>query len=590
VATSRNRRAPGPGLVLAARGVWQRLRALVDETVTRVGDDITEVPWVMGAATLAALVAVLLLHALEALTLGRPLLLQIGGLLPAFAISAGLVALLLWAYWRVRLAKWDARSNAILALSVVTVAVTIEAFAGLIAVLGQRGVVRTGDGGTPSLLSSEVEFLWQFAHAVPILAIPDTLHWQEPLAFNDQIAGGVTLLFKIALIIPLARLVIAAYQFIRSDIEAAQRKRWERDERAQIQTPSLRRRLLWPHRQGTRTVEAWSAAFYWMVLAGGAVFVTQLIFDPTRLGRRWFIQHAPSEIAVGDRHIPLGWVPATAGVLAAGILLVVLGQLIMVMYEDSFFTEPRTAGELLGALAAYIALLIALFCVCTVVLLVLLDVSLADTRPALPSRSFPGAATWLGWKSSDAIPVLSVPATLNWPLVTVFTDSWSAVLLLLFEVAVLSLLLVVLPGLVLSYSRRIHRPGSVLGMLAFCCRFRDDLRIGHSILDEVEEAVLAKLIPGALPEGSQSGPADLRRPATGSLVDLHQMVSRAQQDFDYVSRVFGPGEVSETGRTALALLEQRAELVVLSDSGIGSIYPGSVAARNIVGRHQELRR
>jgi hypothetical protein len=85
-------------------------------------------------------------------------------------------------------------------------------FAVLTAILGAHKIlgVKGVKASDPSLTIKTFEaFAWSLADSVPILKIPDTLHWKPKLSFTT-IGGAIVLLYKLLLVVPFVQLAALA--------------------------------------------------------------------------------------------------------------------------------------------------------------------------------------------------------------------------------------------------------------------------------------------------------------------------------------------------------------------------------------------
>jgi hypothetical protein len=85
----------------------------------------------------------------------------------------------------------------------------VNFFASVSYVLAGKGWIAlarpSGKSLNPGIVSDF--FLWHFLNAVPLLQINQTLHWTEPVTYQDAGAGWILFLFKLVVIIP----VIASF-------------------------------------------------------------------------------------------------------------------------------------------------------------------------------------------------------------------------------------------------------------------------------------------------------------------------------------------------------------------------------------------
>src|SRR5919204_2473795 len=107
-----------------------------------------------------------------------------------------------------RFARWSFQD--IVFASVFVIAIPAVFFAVVSALLvhsGHLGVkgIGTNDSALPWRTFERYE--WSLADSIPLLKIPDTLHWNPKLRFPTMAGGSLVLLFKLLLVLPLAELI-----------------------------------------------------------------------------------------------------------------------------------------------------------------------------------------------------------------------------------------------------------------------------------------------------------------------------------------------------------------------------------------------
>jgi hypothetical protein len=133
-------------------------------------------------------------------------------LFPVVLMLAAITTTRFAANWRIRGWARETRSprrqfvEAVLALLLVT-----EFFAQLTAVCYRQGWFRT-DGGITSMIEVERYYLWNFVDAIPVLEVPKTLNWAEPVTFTDHASGAMLLAYKILIVIPFVALITALWR------------------------------------------------------------------------------------------------------------------------------------------------------------------------------------------------------------------------------------------------------------------------------------------------------------------------------------------------------------------------------------------
>ena len=133
-------------------------------------------------------------------------------------VMAATAGALWWAFTGGRVHEWllEGRTEAAL----ITLAVVLFAsvsFSGLTILLYQAGHVELS--GSSDLAHDSRSFdvlsefyLWHLADTVPLLDIPDTVRWEQPLRYSDSLSGFLLLLYKSFVILPLlqvGRLILA---------------------------------------------------------------------------------------------------------------------------------------------------------------------------------------------------------------------------------------------------------------------------------------------------------------------------------------------------------------------------------------------
>jgi hypothetical protein len=77
-------------------------------------------------------------------------------------------------------------------------------FAAATFVMERHNVVELVQRNSGSLSVEEIAtfYAWHFLEAVPVLKIPETLRWAQPLMYTDSQTGVLVLTYKIAVILP----------------------------------------------------------------------------------------------------------------------------------------------------------------------------------------------------------------------------------------------------------------------------------------------------------------------------------------------------------------------------------------------------
>jgi hypothetical protein len=547
-------------------------------------------PLFLGVAAVCAVVMVVLLHLLQAWTLGTA-----GDILSTLVAGVGVVlaaaclTVLLWVLWKIRRDPGRVGLYALaVVLSVVTIGVCIEVFAGLVALLWQDGMLQAATDDPPSLWRTESYYLWHLLSAVPLLSTPDTVGWHEPKLFTDHLAGGLLLTFKLVVIAPLVRLGLSGYQLV-------ERRRLEQrgqDEQRELRHMQARRgegqpklTLSWYRRAITPTptadawlprarapaptaVEAWKFLGLLLIWTVVALVALRYVFDPAWSANRWLSGHLQPGVHIHGFHLPLAWLGTAPQWLALTVLLLWSAAAAVYLLE----APPEDLRSLHGAVAAALAALVTLVLLTATVAavaLALLHVGLAATQPELPKSGHPEAAlNAVAWAIADALPGPDVPTTLNWTLDTRFVDHWSGALLLLYKLVFISVLVFPLARLVRTHLRSLGAPTAAAEtpLLSAAKEFTDRLTAIHAAMNEIERSLVARGrdVPFAL---SDSSP-DIRQ----AISSCRQAVDELEPALQRVRSLFGDGDVADAADTAETAAADR--LGAIQDS---TLFTGELA-------------
>ncbi|HEX3732644.1 MAG TPA: hypothetical protein VHU91_06975, partial [Mycobacteriales bacterium] len=234
-----------------------------------------------GIAIIVAWAAVIVVGScrlLHTLTIGARPAIAWAGVVAVCLVALGCLVLLGTVFWRTRVST-ESRGAYALALigSVLVLAVGIEAFAGITALLWREDAIAVQSGAHPTLWRAELAYMWQLTDSIPLLSIPKTLSWQDPLPLSDTAGGAVLLTFKILIIGPLIRLAIGGYQFIENYAATERATRHQLHQRAPGKDP----------KKLAKYVDAWwwcRSAAAWTLISFVA-FV--LLSDPDSFVIRW---------------------------------------------------------------------------------------------------------------------------------------------------------------------------------------------------------------------------------------------------------------------------------------------------------------
>jgi hypothetical protein len=101
-----------------------------------------------------------------------------------------------------KLRRWGVLLPLGYSLSLVAIAVRFFAVTTLLLYQSGQVTLRTVTASYVSLESLTDFFTWHALKAIPLIEIPETLKWTEPLAYDAGIVGLMLLVFKITVILP----------------------------------------------------------------------------------------------------------------------------------------------------------------------------------------------------------------------------------------------------------------------------------------------------------------------------------------------------------------------------------------------------
>jgi hypothetical protein len=527
--------------------------------------------WAAVAGVAAAALAVVVLHWLQVVGFssgnGVAIVLSVG---VAAVVAAACWALLLWLFWLTRLDPSQPGYVLAVVLSVVTICVALEAFAGASTLLWQRGVIRSATPDMPSLWRAEGHYLWNLLGSVPLLSAPQTVGWRDPQPFSDHVSGVLLLSFKIAIIAPLVRLGLSGYQVfearrVQARVKAMakaekraeeawleRREKWEEEARAQRERGEVLKRpypsilptpyLLRPQQPGAG--EVWGLFTGLMVGLLVAVVAVGVLFNPGSWVNRWLSKHLRSGITIHNHHLRLGWLHTGPQWLVLAVLVVAIGYAVLNFgYGPADPYKVRSIPVAVGAILTYFWLLAFLTLTVAATSLTLLHVGIAVAHPHIPVGSQPEAAVnSYTWAVANALPGPNIPTTLNWSLHYRFVDHWSDVLLLLYKIAFAAVLLFPLYRIIRIYAERSRPATTIEPALPAARQFLDLLSAARTVLDRLEGRTVAKL--------QQESPWTVGLTARRTLIDLESALER-------VRSLFGDGDVARKANAAEAAARNR---------------------------------
>jgi hypothetical protein len=392
--------------------------------------------WVLflGGAFLVGLVLVagLQLIAFGVFSRGRSSAVEVVTLVPIGLIAAACIASFCLGYWRAHGQPENLERHALAGVSLATIAgICVVAFAGVTWALWDSGTLH--GTGPPTFWRVEELYLWNLADAVPLLGIPQSLRWGQPVIFDDHASGALVLAFKIAVILPLLRAVIGTLELAVEGSMSLQRK-------ALTHVPGEA-----PRSEARVAQLLCGVLLIWAALAGLAF---AFVLKTSSIGARQ-IARIPDQITLAGSHHSLLWIEAVPALFVAVFLLVVLAVLGNAPAPSTFGRDTASARE-------RTVLVIGTLMMSFIALLVLTEAAVAasvgffhlgfahTTKPLDASGQIPAAASFYVWHALDAVPGLAIPDTLHWSLKHQFTDRWSNGTLIVYKlvfVAILALLI-----------------------------------------------------------------------------------------------------------------------------------------------------
>ena len=528
------------------------------------------------AGVAAAAVVVVALHGLQAVGLGS-------GSNVLTTLSVGVAAvmavacwvLLLWLFWQTRLDPSQPGYVLAVVLSIVTICVALEAFAGASTLLWQRGVIRPTTVGAPSLWRAEGHYLWNLLDSVPLLSAPRTVGWRDPQPFADHVSGALLLSFKIAIIAPLVRLGLSGYQVFEARRAQARVKAMLKQEK-RAEEEWLERRAKWAEEaaqarkkksgtlnrpypsipptpyllrpQQSRAGEVWTLFTGLMVGLIVAAAAVAVLFDPGSWVNRWLRKQLEPGITIHNYHLRLDWLQTGPQWLVLAVLVVAMGYAVLNFgYGPADPYKVRSIPVAVGAILTYFWLLAFLTLTVAATSLALLHVGVGVTRPHIPAGSQPEAAVnAYTWAVADALPGPNIPATLNWSLHYRFVDQWSDALLLLYKVAFAAVLLFPLYRIIRIYAERSRPVATIEPALSAARKFLDLLLSIRTVLDRLEGRTVTKL--------QQESRWATGLTARRTLIDLESALEN-------VRLLFGDDDVTHKANTAEAAARKRHDAI-----------------------------
>ena len=307
------------------------------------------------------------------------------GLLPGVLISATSLAALGWATLR-RAAQPERAYTVGLLASAVATLVTVESVAGVTAALWHSGAIMSRPDAEPSLWASERYFLWQLLQSFPFLELEGSFRWREPKEHLGAVGASGVIALKLVLLLPLTRLVVSGYWWLRT--------------------------------KPSRAARGGGAA--WIVVAGAVVGALLTygsllaIWTPDAPLARLLEDQLPPDMELGGHTIPLGWVELGVSWACVAVLMWLCGLLglaVLVLVSQQH-DEIRSLAAVFTAILLLLPVATVLAAVAT---LLAVESGLAHSVPELPADAPVAVAVESQlWGLADAIPFLDIPETFRW--------------------------------------------------------------------------------------------------------------------------------------------------------------------------------
>ncbi|HET6710860.1 hypothetical protein [Amycolatopsis sp.] len=374
--------------------------------LTSVGERHTDVlPALVLVSALIAVPVTGLVRLLQTFTVTSPRpVTAFLGVLPGALLSVAGLGAVLWAFGNVKQAAARAYGVGLLA-SVLTPLLTVEATAGIVTLLWRHGGLTARPGSVPGLWASERYFLWHTLDAVPFLEVEDTFAWPEPAELSGTAAGTIVVALKVVLLLPMARLLVSAYWWVRN-----------------------RESTLAGEDIGEDAEVAAVPAVWTLLLAVPAYAGAWFLWPPEAPLARWLRDHVPQA---------LGWVTPVAQWLTLAVLLLLCGFFGLWVIVAAFFRHNSAWWALVAVAGVLLWAHLALVLTASAVLLSVRS-GLAAAVPPLP----PDAPVAVGigdqlWGFANAVPGLDITETTHWTRRHVFTGWPVGVITLGFRLAAL---------------------------------------------------------------------------------------------------------------------------------------------------------
>jgi len=122
-----------------------------------------------------------------------------------------------WIFWR---ASRDESVVRAAIANLVALVVLTELFAVVTMAVISRGGIAVADPARVRLGIVEQYYVWNLADALPVLELPKTLNWDQPLTLGDHQAGQLLLAYKLLVILPIAGFIAYLINMPKRDAQA----------------------------------------------------------------------------------------------------------------------------------------------------------------------------------------------------------------------------------------------------------------------------------------------------------------------------------------------------------------------------------
>ncbi len=411
-------------------------------------------------AVIFGVLAIAAVRLIQTFTLSRqmPLACSVVGFVVGIALVG--LAMVTFASWHVRVSA--GHTSALVAsmmVGAVSLAVLVEAFAGVSFVLWRQGLVPAPF--VPGLWDSERHYLWHLLDSIPLLHIPQAVGLADRGLFGNHLGNVLLLGFKFALILPLARILVAGFRL--------------------SQTLRLARRSTFRHRVASASgpgVRDWLHRHRWhntlrivaLTLAGCLVLYGV------------------------DAVLPGGAARPMPELSYAGDALIVSIALTAIAVARSGWAWPADrSAAVVAAVVRSAALIIITLTAGTAALLTLRLVGWAPSAGP-PGGQLPATMRALVLQIVDVLPGPDIPVLLDWQESQDMSGLWPGLVVVLVRCLVLCGPFIVLASAMEGYTQRLsmRREESHRGRrLSVPRAFGRDLRRLHELLDQRDYAQTA---------------------------------------------------------------------------------------------------